>query len=260
MQKRSARQPRQQRSVFHRVPAPVAAPSENRVSPMCTEENARSLETPGDHGPLTGKVNPLLTGIPRKQRSQGKRERNRETRVARIKIRRVNHHLRVLQKRSQAVAVGASNEIHRAIGTGNGKRFKRAGDEIVERQKENLDTGQNHSHVRHQLAIFVAVGNQDGENVNRKEEAPEEERAFLAGPKSGHFIKRSKSSIAVSNDIGGGKIIAEEKIFEAESGDENQAASGDTRLPSAFNKKRMTRDNRGDPASECIDCTDKRQD
>ena len=53
------------------------------------------------------------------------------------------------------------------------------------------------------------------------------------------------------DDVGRGKIITEEKIFEAEGGDKNQAAGGDPCLPRAFNEQRMARDNRGNPACKC---------
>ena len=242
------------------IPAPVSAPAKDRVSPVRAKENARSLKAPRDHRPLTRKVNPLFTGIARQQSGQRKRERNGESRIPGIQIRRMDDHFRILQQWSQAVAVAASDKIHRAIGARNRKRFEGAGDEIIERQEKNLNAGENHSHVRHQFAVFIPVGNQDRENVNRKEEAPEKKRAFLASPQRSDFIKRSECAVAMGDNVCRGKIVTEEEIFQTERGDKNQAAGCDTRLPRALNKKWMAGDDRRDPASECIHRTNKRQD
>jgi hypothetical protein len=63
----------------------------------------------------------------------------------------------------------------------------------------------------------------------------------------------------MGDDVRRGKIVTEEEIFEAESSDKNQTAGGDARLACALNEKRMPRDNRGNPASECVHRADKRQ-
>src|SRR6266851_1611301 len=90
VQERRAGEPRKQRSVFDGIPAPVAAPTQNGVGPMRAEKNADRLETPRDHRPFAGEVNPFFAGIAREQRGKRKRERNGKTRIAGIKIRRVN--------------------------------------------------------------------------------------------------------------------------------------------------------------------------
>jgi hypothetical protein len=63
----------------------------------------------------------------------------------------------------------------------------------------------------------------------------------------------------MGDDVSRGKIITEEQIFEAESSDKNQTAGCDARLARALNEKWMPRDNRGNPAAECIYRADKRQ-
>src|SRR2546430_2501067 len=57
-----------------------------------------------------------------------------------------------------------------------------------------------------------------------------------------------------------GKIIAEEKIFEAECCEENQAAGGHPGLPCALDQQRVARNDRGNASAKCINCADKRQD
>src|ERR1700721_4610458 len=160
----------------------------------------------------------------------------------------MDHHFRILQQRSQAVAIRAGDEIHCAMSARDGQCLEWAGDEVIERQKENLHASENHTYVRHQFAIFISVGDQYRKNVNRKQKAPEKQRAFLASPQSSNFIKRGEGAIAMGDDVGCGKIIAEEKIFETEGSNKNQATGGDSRLPRTFNEQRMARDDRGNSA------------
>src|SRR5215469_10907176 len=84
VQKRRARQPGHQGSILHRIPSPVAAPPEDGISPMGTEEDSASKKSPGDHGPAAGNVNPFFAGILHDQRAESEGERNRETYVSEI--------------------------------------------------------------------------------------------------------------------------------------------------------------------------------
>ena len=110
----------------------------------------------------------------------------------------MNHHLRILQQRIQAVAIAARDEIHRAVHSRNAERLEWAGHEIIQGQEKNLHAGEDHSDIRHQLAILVPVDNQHGKNVNGEQEAPEQQRAFLAGPERRNFIERGERAVAVS--------------------------------------------------------------
>src|SRR6267378_1431222 len=179
MQESRARQPRQQRRVLDRIPAPVAAPTEHGVGPMRAQQNAHGLKAPRDHRPLASQVDPFFARIARQQRSQRKRKRNRKSRVTGIKIRRMNHHLRILQEWIQSVAVGASENLKRPIRSGGRQHLERAGHKIIQREEKNLHAGEHYADVRHQLPIFVAVNQQGGKNVNRQQKAPEKQRAFL---------------------------------------------------------------------------------
>ncbi len=112
MQKRRAGDPGQQRSVFDRIPSPISAPTEHCVSPMRAEQNPNALEAPCNHGPAPRDVNPFLTGVSAEKRCQCKSKRNRKSGVAEVEHRRMNHHLRILQQRIQAVAVGQRRKPH----------------------------------------------------------------------------------------------------------------------------------------------------
>src|SRR3984957_4552906 len=174
VQKRRARQPRQQRRILDRGAAQIPPPAEHRVRPMRAEQNSRRLEAPRDHRPLARQVNPLLTRIPRQERAQRKRKRNRESRIPRIQIRRMNHHLGILQQRRQSIPIRPRVNRQRTIRARRSQHLKWARHKIVQRQKENLHAGQHHADVRHQLAILVPIGKQRRENVNRQQKAPEQ--------------------------------------------------------------------------------------
>ncbi len=188
---------------------------------MGAEQDTHGLKAPRDHGPLARQVDPFFARIARQQRSQRKRKgygRNRKSGIAGIKIRRMNHHLRILQQRSQAVAIGASKDLERAVRSRRRQHFERTGHEIIQGQKENLHAGQHHADIGHQLPIFITVNQQDGEDINGQQKTPEQQRAFLTGPQRGDLIKRSEIAIAMRDHIGDPVAIAEKQVNEAGSG------------------------------------------
>ena len=73
---------------------------------MRAEKDSASEKSPRDHGPAAGDLNPLLARIAHDQRGQRERKWNRESDVAQVQHGRMNHHLRILQQRVEAVAVG----------------------------------------------------------------------------------------------------------------------------------------------------------
>ncbi len=155
-------------------------------------------------------MNPFLARVASQQRAQRKGKWNREARVPRIQVRRMDHHLRVLQQRRQAIAIRSRDQVHHAIRPRRRQRLERAFYEVIQRQEENLHPGQHHPDVRHQLAVLVPVGNQHRKNINGQQEAPEKQRTFLPRPQRRYLIKCGKVAIAVGHNIGGGKIVTEE--------------------------------------------------
>ena len=192
-----ASEPRKQRSVFDRIPAPIATPTENGVGPMSAEKNAEGLEAPGDHGPFAGEVNPLFAGITSEQSGEGKCERNGETGVAGIEVGRMNDHFRILEERIEAVAVHAGERFEDAAGVDGGEGLEGILDEVVEGKKENLNAGENHADVGHQFAVLVTIGEKNGDDVDGEEGAPEEERAFLASPESSNFVEGGEIAVGM---------------------------------------------------------------
>src|SRR5439155_16610490 len=59
MEESSAGEPGHQRRVLHRIPAPVASPTQDRISPMRAEKNAAGKKAPSHHRPAASDLNPL---------------------------------------------------------------------------------------------------------------------------------------------------------------------------------------------------------
>ena len=105
VQERRAGEPRHERGVFYRIPAPVAAPAQDGVGPVCAEKDSNRQEAPRHHGPAAGDVDPLFAGILHDERAQGEGEGDGEADVSQVKHGRMNDHLGILQQRIQAGAV-----------------------------------------------------------------------------------------------------------------------------------------------------------
>ena len=225
---------------------------------MRAEQNAHALEAPGDHGPAAREVNPFLAGITAEQRGERESERNREAGIAGIKDRRMDDHLRILQQRIEAIAVGAQDPLQGPAGRGRAQYLKGAGDEIIQRQKEKLHPHQDHPHVRHQLGMFAAVGKQDRKNINRQQEAPEKQRALLARPDRREFEKRRERAVAVLHHVGHGEVVGLKKIRQAAEPQPDQHANRHAGVACALDQQRTPRDDGRDapakgiqPAQKC---------
>src|ERR1051326_1890595 len=97
MQKCGSREPWKQRSIFHRVPAPISAPAQDGISPVRAEENAAGQEHPRDHGPAASDVDPFLARVTHDERSKREGEWHRHPNVAEAEHGWMNDHLRILQ-------------------------------------------------------------------------------------------------------------------------------------------------------------------
>ena len=152
MQERGADEPGHERSVFDGIPSPVAAPAEHGVGPVCAQEDAAGEESPGDHGPAAGDVNPFFAGIFHDERAEGEGEGDGESNIAQVEHGRVDDHLGILQQRIQAAAVGAQRAFEKAKGIRG---------EIHEREKKYLHASQNNGGVREQAWIGFVAQSQD---------------------------------------------------------------------------------------------------
>ena len=101
---------------------------------MSAEEDAAGEESPGNHGPAAGDVNPFFTGILHYQRAEREGEGDGESNVAQVEHGRVYDHLGILQKRIEAAAIGAHGAFEQTEGIGG---------EVHQREKKNLHGGEN---------------------------------------------------------------------------------------------------------------------
>src|SRR5579863_8649645 len=154
MQEGGAEKPRHQGGILDRIPSPVAAPSENRIGPVSAEEDAASEQSPGDHGPAAGDVNPLVAGILHDQSAEREGERDGGTNVPEIEHRRMDHHLGILEKGIQSAAVGTQRAFQQA---------ERIGGEVHQREEKNLDSCENDRGISEEARIrFVAKAKDEG--------------------------------------------------------------------------------------------------
>ena len=164
----------------------------------------------------------------------------------------MDHHLRILQQRIQAIAVAAHDPLHRAARRGRAQNLKRAGDEIVQREEEKLHADHNDADVRHQFRMLAAIGEQNGKDVNRKQEAPEKQRALLPRPDSRELEKCRQRAVAVLDDVGHGEIVGQEKIGEAAEAQPDEHAYGHAGIARAFDQQRTARNDGRDAATKGI--------
>ncbi len=206
MKKGGSSQPGHEASVFHRVPSPIAAPAQHGVGPVHPEEDAGGQKQPGHHRPAARDLDPLLAGVAHHQRSQSEGKRNREAHVAEVKQGRVNHHLRVLQERIQAVAVGGNE----SSGDEIREQGKRRRGKVQHRQEENLNSGQNGAGVGVELRVLL-VPEPQHKAEGPQQPGPQEQRTLLPAPQRGKFVDGRKRAVRVLGDVGDGKIVGENR-------------------------------------------------
>ena len=199
VQKRGAGQPWHERSIFHRIPSPVAAPAENGIGPVRAEENADGQEAPGHHGPAAGDVDPFFAGIFHDERAQREREWHGEADVSQIQHGRVNDHFGILQKRIQSGAIGGKRALHDA---------ERARGEIQNQQKENLHRGDDHRSISKQ-ALIGLIAQAKHKSIAGEQQRPEQQRAFLSRPQHGKLIGERQFAIAVMKNVCDGEVVVE---------------------------------------------------
>ncbi len=122
----------------------------------------------------------------------------------------MDDHLRILQQGIEAVAIVPREEFKVPLACMRPRALNGLSTKLLSVRKKIWTPAEDDAYVRHQFAILVAIGDQDGENVDGKKKTPEEERAFLPGPERRDFIKRGKVAVAVGDHVGHGEIVGEE--------------------------------------------------
>ena len=208
VQKGGASKPGHKARVLDRVPAPVAAPAEDRVGPVRTKKDAAGQEHPGDHGPAAGDRDPLLAGVAHHQRPERKGERHRKSDVAEIEHRRMDDHLRILQQGIETKAVGGERA---------GLERKRGRGEDQQQQKEDLDGGEDGGRVGGEAYVYL-VADAQHKAIGGQQPAPEQQRAFLPGPKRGELISSGKLAVGVVENVAEGVIVGKRGVDQREGG------------------------------------------
>ncbi len=107
--------PGHQRPVFDRIPGPIATPTEFFIGPISADDDAGAQHAPREQGPGPGFGDPVGLLATGNQYDRGHREGNGRGGVSEEHDRRVNQHGRVLQERTQPVALagGGQTLLHR---------------------------------------------------------------------------------------------------------------------------------------------------
>ena len=138
VQKSGPGKPGHQGGVFHRVPAPVAAPSEYGIGPARSQEDPHGEEQPRQHGPMPGGLDPLLPRLLRNERGQCKGKGDRESHIPQVQHGRMDCHGGILQQRIQSVAVQRALDDHLPA-LAHREQLERRGDKNIQRQEKALD-------------------------------------------------------------------------------------------------------------------------
>src|SRR5690348_18502398 len=82
----------------------------------------------------------------------------------------MNHHLRILKQRIKTAALGDSRHVRHAGPIGCAENTERTLDEIIQREKKDLNARENDANIGHQLGMALAVQEQCEKDVNRRSE------------------------------------------------------------------------------------------
>ena len=204
VQERRARQPRHQRRVLDRVPAPVAAPAELRVGPARAEQDADAEEQPGGEREAADRPDPLGVDPPRQQRAHAERQRDRAQRVARVEHRRVDHHRREAQQRVEPDAFARRR-------AGGGERLRV---EHHQRDEEPAEAEQDRRRVGGHVAHALAREEQREARPQRQQPRPQQQRAFLRGPHRGGPVEGRRRAAGGVGDRVEGEVVAQERDLQ----------------------------------------------
>ena len=193
MEHDAGEQPRHERGVLDRIPAPVTAPAEYLVCPVAADEDARTEECPRDERPAPhwseeARIQRCLYhALKRVGKGHG------EQRVAHEDDRRVHRHPRILQQRVHPMPVHGNSLC-------GSKGALKEDEEDEHRSECVVDRAPRRCHPS-------LTGNQNTDNgVNHE---PEEKRALLSRPECGELVEQRQTDGRVTDNIGVAEIIVQ---------------------------------------------------
>jgi hypothetical protein len=209
-------EPGQEGGVLHRVPRPVAAPTQLHVGPLAAHDDAQREEHPRHQRPTAHGAHPFIVKPFGEQGADRKGERHRHADIAEIEHDRMNHHPVVLQERIEALAVGR-HEAH---------PLERIGRKDQQHQEKERRAQQHRIDVGHDHLMALAIGHRHSDAVERDDPAPEEQAAGLTAPERREFIENRQRPFRVIPHIAQLEGVGQQTVPEQECGQAHQRCHG----------------------------------
>ena len=180
MQERGRGEPRHQRRVLDRIPRVVAAPPDLDVRPVRAEQLPDAERRPREERPAARGDDPALVGAAGEQRAHAERERHGQPDVAEVEERRVREHVRVLQARVEARALGRRR-----------LRPERARDDDEHEREERRDRAEDRHRPRDEVGRAAAVEEDRRGRIARRARAARAAAILPARPRTRRSSSRS---------------------------------------------------------------------
>ena len=239
MQQGGPGQPRHQGRVLHRVPGPVAAPTEFDVGPLSSQKEAGAQKRPGNEQPTAHGSQPVAVEVAGHQGGERKGERNRHADHTRVQHGRMDRHVGMLKNRVEAVAVSRRK----------GQSPEGIGGVQIQQDEEETVPRQNSGYVGHQVAMAIPIDEQHGRHVDGDHPPPEHHRAVLPAPQRSDHVGGRHRPVRVLGDVLDGEIGGENGVPQTHNGDSEQDENRQSGVFPAANESFLISagaDNRGE--------------
>ena len=202
-------QPRQQRRVLDRVPAPEATPPEDLVRPPRAEHDADRKERERHQRPAPALDLPAIPDAPRGQHADGEGEGNREPDESRVEQRRMDGDQRVvLQQR-----VGAEARQHLV------RRDERIRRSEHEAEEERGDDEEHHGGPPDDgVGRNSAVAPDENTGEDRQDEAPQQDRPGQGGPQTGDGVQQRGDGAVVLGHEDDAEVVGDQRVLHGQDG------------------------------------------
>src|SRR6267143_777780 len=203
-------QPREEGGVLHRVPRPVAAPTEHLVSPPAAQHDRHREVDPGQEEEVAQRPDEVVAQPADEERGAGEAEGDRHPHVPRVEEGRVDDHQEVvLQER-----VG-TRPVQRRTGHRR-ERLRRTGEQEAE---EGAAREPDADRVRHVLGMLVPVLPGSDRDVHAHHQAPEEDRSFQRRPEADQRDPGGHRPRADVGHVAHAEVVAEERVLHEQIGE-----------------------------------------
>ena len=209
-------QPGHECGVLHRVPEPVAAPSEDGVGPPRTQQQSRCQQRPGDDAPDAPGVHPLVAGLARQQPAEGEGEGYADAHQPGHKRGRVEEHPEMGEQRVDALAV----LWHK------GQFVKGVGHEGHDRQEESQHQHQHAGGVGQGIPHTLRRAPHRHRRHHRQHHGDVQQRTLVAGVEGDPGETVGHCQITVAGDVGNLEVPRYKGDHQRKRGDEQHNYGG----------------------------------